>query len=341
MARVLPRLLSLLDGSRNDEELRTQLPDLDGKDVDAVLDELDRWGLLVEAAGATASPPRLCLEGLRLFLARRLNVTRAEPDVETLLARLQDARVFLVAPRGSRDLADETARALASHEIQAELWEVDSAPPSAEEEPRAARIAGLPIRTVGIDRLEHELLLRFEKSEGETGPPANLLVVTTWDPWPRLLSVLNAVSIASRTALLPAGFEGQELTLGPLVIPGESACLACLDRRRHANEDHPEEWSSWQAHLDTTGGGVAAPGVGGWGKVAAGLVAIEALAHLTYVVPPATFGAQLVQDMALLESRRESVLRIPWCDACGSNARPSLGPSPLPLSASETKGSTR
>ena len=108
------------------------------------------------------------------------------------------------------------------------------------------------------------------------------------------------------------------LRVGPLYVPGETACLECQERdgrRRYPLYDELAEWR--QAHptlAATTGAGSSLIG-----SIAAG----ELVHLLTGLVPPASAGRALTVDMTSLESSWEAVERDPDCPCC-STIRSSL-----------------
>lgn len=112
--------------------------------------------------------------------------------------------------------------------------------------------------------------------------------------------------------LLDLGFH-HTLSLGPLVFPGETACLACLVGRiaRSWGDARPPERPAVTKHA----------------SLAAALLALE-------VESFAAGDHRLVNEtvsisLDRLETRRGSVHRLPWCPVCREEATP-LGSIPLP-----------
>jgi bacteriocin biosynthesis cyclodehydratase domain-containing protein len=81
-----------------------------------------------------------------------------------------------------------------------------------------------------------------------------------------------------------------DILVGPLVRPGSGPCLRCLDLHRG---DRDPAWPSVLAQLLSPAAGTLQPEESAASVLAAGLVALQVLAHLDGVAEPATAGATL------------------------------------------------
>jgi bacteriocin biosynthesis cyclodehydratase domain-containing protein len=117
----------------------------------------------------------------------------------------------------------------------------------------------------------------------------------------------------------------ERVVVGPLVLPGRSPCLRCLDLRR---ADRDPAWAHVVAQLvqrrHTT-----APLETGSATMAGGLAALQVVGHLDGQVVPAAVGRTLevVLPHGLVERRR-------WA------AHPSCGCQRLPVAPREDPSST-
>jgi molybdopterin-synthase adenylyltransferase len=130
-----------------------------------------------------------------------------------------------------------------------------------------------------------------------TEPPALLLV--TIDPGD--LALVRRVSWTAHEAGVRSLWGHQAGTtsmLGPLVIPGKTACRLCataggLGPRMPDGER--------QSRIDL---------------VAAGL-AMEAIKIITAYAPATLAGRMLAQDQTTFETRMHTLVMLPWCRVCG------------------------
>jgi molybdopterin-synthase adenylyltransferase len=135
---------------------------------------------------------------------------------------------------------------------------------------------------------------------------------------------LNRVCLASGTPWIACDCSAAEIVVGPLVVPGRTACHLCYKMRLVAGSETPEDEFAYQSFLDRRKQDdsmhrqnlVFAAGLG------AQLVALEAFKQLTGVLTPVTRGRILVFDTMHLTSTLHVVLRKPWCPACSPAAVP-------------------
>jgi bacteriocin biosynthesis cyclodehydratase domain-containing protein len=97
---------------------------------------------------------------------------------------------------------------------------------------------------------------------------------------------------------------GGSVVLGPLVVPGETACRACAT----AEPLHPMMPSVARA-ARVRG---ASPALLG------DLVAMEALQILRGDAPSRLGGRVLIEDLATWTSSLHTLVRLPWCRVCGA-----------------------
>jgi adenylyltransferase/sulfurtransferase len=137
-----------------------------------------------------------------------------------------------------------------------------------------------------------------------------------------LVYKLNRVCLASGTPWIACESSAAEIVVGPLVVPGRTACHLCYKMRLVAGSETPEDEFAFQSFLDRRKQDdsmhrqnlVFSAGLG------AQLVALEAFKQLTGVLTPATRGRIFVFDTMHLTSTPHVVLRKPWCPACSPAA---------------------
>lgn len=146
-------------------------------------------------------------------------------------------------------------------------------------------------------------------------PSSRLHLVAAWRPLPRLMDALNAFCYASRTPLIPAIVEGCHLIIGPVVIPGVSACHACYERRTLQHSARPELRAALHRHYDLH----PESGPQGHLNVFADLAAVR-LAQLAYRLatgPDEIAGRVWKFDLLTRQSVSGTVTGMHGCPHCG------------------------
>lgn len=149
---------------------------------------------------------------------------------------------------------------------------------------------------------------------------ADLLIATAdWPPF----ELPRWVNRACLRAGVPYLTGGQFLPLsrvGPTVIPGETACLECEERRIRRDFPLYDEMAEFRTANPPTAATVGAA----CGTVGS-MLATEAIHLLSGVVEPASLGAALILDMRTMEISREETQRDPDCPTCGALAPAASG----------------
>jgi molybdopterin-synthase adenylyltransferase len=161
-------------------------------------------------------------------------------------------------------------------------------------------------------QLKIDSITRRVTSPGDMDFAADVdLLISTAD-WPpyELPRWINDACSRFVTPYLTAGQVLPKIRVGPLVVPGETACNECIER--YARRAYPlyEELSS----VDPSDLPPAAT-LGAASGVAGSLLAMEAVHFLTGV-RPATHDACFVVDLKTFRATREPVARDPGCLAC-------------------------
>ncbi|MER7538650.1 TOMM precursor leader peptide-binding protein [Streptomyces sp. NPDC097704] len=331
-------VLGLLDGTRGTALLRAEARALglpDGR-LEALLGRLESAGLLTDAAtgrpgraGPAAGAVDVALDPLRADLAS-LSVVHPEPDraTRTLAAR----RALRVQVRGAGRVGTTVAALLAAAGVgsvevldagRVEPWETSPGGLPAESvgERRATaarRLVGRWTREAGRPGRPGGTRGRRERSgsgEDRGGPGLSLVVVTPRDglgayvpdpvpaePW-----------VSTGTPHLYAGVLEATGVVGPLVLPGGTACARCLQEERTDRDPVTPrllaQWRSGAPHpLPACDLGLA--------TAVAGLAAAHALAFLDGDLPAST-GTRWEASLPLLEWRAERLRPHPACP-CGA-----------------------
>ncbi len=136
-----------------------------------------------------------------------------------------------------------------------------------------------------------------------------------------LLPVREAVHKAclkAKVKICSAEFlSATSLSIGPTVIPGETACWTCLDRRQKGAQEFYTELLATQQflekHPEADPVGARLPALA---QMLAGLAAFEALRILTNVYPPVTVGNMVIFNAVDYAMESHPVLKLPRCPDC-------------------------
>lgn len=165
---------------------------------------------------------------------------------------------------------------------------------------------------------------------------ADLIVDTAdWPPYD-IGRWINRAALALGVPWIAAAQFPPFVRVGPLYVPGETACLECQERagrRAYPLYDELADFRRAQESYAATLG----PASGLVGSA----IGMEVLHHLTGAAEPASAGAAIILDLRTLETRREPVERDPDCPQCGDGAQPPaevVGPRPASMLREDHRG---
>jgi bacteriocin biosynthesis cyclodehydratase domain-containing protein len=276
MVDAVKHLRPLLDGTRTVDEIAGSggaalLPGT----LMFALKVLRQRGVLQEGA----LPPALDAEQRRRFEPALRFLSHHVVDAESVLARLQAARVGIVGDAG----------------LGAAL---------------RAGLAGVGVGHVAERRLDG----------APDGEPDDLLIAAAATPAHAFFEQVNAACLASGARWMRVALEGRLATLGPTIVPEQTACYTCLTLRQAAYDD-PPELEAYRLAVGTAG----EPDEGRLDPLTATLVAqavIEAARLLSGFAPAVTFARQHVFEAATPRVTAHEVLRVPRCPSCGRKQSP-------------------
>jgi bacteriocin biosynthesis cyclodehydratase domain-containing protein len=128
----------------------------------------------------------------------------------------------------------------------------------------------------------------------------------------RALATLNTHALERRLPWLQVlPFDGRVAVVGPLFVPGASACRACYVLRRASCSGYDDDYDLIDRQP------VRAPSPLPLTAIAAGLASLLALRWLTTCDPALPGRCYAVESGAIVRLRYDEVLRVPRCGACG------------------------
>ncbi len=142
----------------------------------------------------------------------------------------------------------------------------------------------------------------------------------------------------ARLTSLFGSLQGNESLIGPVVVPGETACWNCCRLRLLANASHP-----WAAHalqeklFAQRGRDSVKVGLAPMAALTGNLLALEGIKLLSGYAHSASIGRLLIQNMVSLRTTLHLVIPMPWCDVCGgAQAMPRHESKPDKLASADT-----
>jgi ribosomal protein S12 methylthiotransferase accessory factor len=112
--------------------------------------------------------------------------------------------------------------------------------------------------------------------------------------------------------------SARRVLVGPIFVPGETACYDCYRKRLDSHRRHLAAFQAlerWQR--DRNERPEPSPVLPAVARLAAAWTALEVFHYVTRVASPRTLGRVLVYDPAEARLGIETVLKIPWCPTCG------------------------
>jgi bacteriocin biosynthesis cyclodehydratase domain-containing protein len=116
---------------------------------------------------------------------------------------------------------------------------------------------------------------------------------------------LNLFSLSTGIPLLPARRSAFDIEIGPLVVPGSTACYTCAILRRNSAMGR---WGSFDAQIGE--GMLNFPMAAGW-------IVLEAIKFLVCIIEPASRNRIVRLDYINATQRTHPVLKLPRCPDCG------------------------
>jgi molybdopterin/thiamine biosynthesis adenylyltransferase len=154
--------------------------------------------------------------------------------------------------------------------------------------------------------------VRGPSDVAEIAAGADLIVDTAdWPPYD-IGRWIDEAAQALRTPWIAAAQFPPFVRIGPLYIPGVTACLECQERAGRAAYPLYDELADFRRTRESY-----AATLGPASGLVGSALAMEAMHLLAGVCTPATAGAAAILDLRTLETRLEPVARDPECTRCG------------------------
>jgi molybdopterin-synthase adenylyltransferase len=140
---------------------------------------------------------------------------------------------------------------------------------------------------------------------------ADAVVLTADWPMYELPRWVNDACLAAGVPWISAGQAPPLVRVGPMYVPGRTACLECQERAARRVYPLYDELATWRQANPTVATTL------GWASGLVGSLLTGEVVHLlTAVTEPATVGAAITIDLRTLQTTHERVARDPSCPAC-------------------------
>jgi len=321
---ILPRLLPLLDGTQTESELLRQLePYCSAGTLGQILEYLKQKGLVQQVDGQAASSdldlPQM--QTLLRYFGRRgpaeetlaairrahVMIVNAGPVVPVLAGSLACCGIPRITLVGESKVLDR--------EIRQSNYFVQHDQGKARAEVLRERIP--PMTNTTLNEVCEFPATREEWAKLLCGISVAVVLLDgpiLFYPW---LEAFNAAALETNTPWTSVALlDGEEIHIGPTVMPGVTACYKCFELRYKSNLIYLEQYNAMEAYFHagnpTIDFGLLLPVP----EIAASFTALEVLRILTPQTVAKTTGKLMVFSVADFTCKFHPVLKLPRCPSC-------------------------
>lgn len=145
------------------------------------------------------------------------------------------------------------------------------------------------------------------------GETCDISIVCEGNDGAEALAALNNTNCAAGTTTLFCSIDGAIIRLGPLSVPGQTACRQCFTMRARMN-------ARYMAEFDANNGRIAETALGSPSAAAvsilAGLIAVEVAKLQAGLTELTLMGDVIELNYLTSEFERSHILRVPSCPTC-------------------------
>lgn len=145
----------------------------------------------------------------------------------------------------------------------------------------------------------------------------DVIVTATQQPWSPVIKHVNELAVETGTPLACTEFTGYDVIVGPIIIPGETACYECYRHRRNNNIGLSDTYMGFEQ--SAVGGNNGLTDRLPFTDIATGFLVTDIINLLCYG-HGYTVGSIISFDMSSLTMSSNDVLRLPRCEVCSEVA---------------------
>ena len=146
--------------------------------------------------------------------------------------------------------------------------------------------------------------------------PLNCVIVTSDHGGLHWMRYWNEMCMLNRLTFFPVALQNMIGYIGPLVIPGETACFECLRARQNSNLVNPSEERALEIHAYDTRHVVSFHPC--MPATVAQIAAMELFKFFGQALPFRNVGSLIEVNLLTPEIKTRKILRIPNCPVCRS-----------------------
>jgi bacteriocin biosynthesis cyclodehydratase domain-containing protein len=243
-------------------------------------------------------------------LDTRIRRMKGETAPTGPLERLQNAQIFLVAGgaagvQAAVHIAKLGVSHLTVYPLSAQDLDRFSGPLS------EVNATGWSVLSTSYNLYAAALQLRMHQ----------VIVFAASRPFPRVQAELNEAAVRLEMPYVQASAFAHEITLGPTVLPGFTACHTCYQSRLISNYGRSDVPEARDRFLDKNPEFEFKGRINAIDRTVSSLVAMEVERLLSGSKPPLALSAEVIVNV-LTQSRQDHfVPYLEWCPTC-SHARP-------------------
>jgi len=132
----------------------------------------------------------------------------------------------------------------------------------------------------------------------------------------QFFEAVNAVCLETQTRWMHASISGTKGIMGPTIIPHQSACYVCYDKRAASNATELESYLAYQKQTISTNNSKNEGFLNALWSTLAEQVTLELARIISGFAPPKTIGRLYEFEATTPLVEEHDVLRLPRCPAC-------------------------
>jgi len=127
---------------------------------------------------------------------------------------------------------------------------------------------------------------------------------------------INAICLETQTRWMHVSISGTKGFMGPTIVPYQSACYVCYDKRMASNASELEGYLAYQKQNVSSNGNKNEGFINPLWSTLAEQVSLEMARIISGFAPPKTIGRLYEFEITSPETEGHDVLRLPRCLAC-------------------------
>ncbi|MEW6456779.1 MAG: hypothetical protein AB1410_08735 [Acidobacteriota bacterium] len=149
---------------------------------------------------------------------------------------------------------------------------------------------------------------------------------------PRLFSEINLLAHEEKASILYSFVDGSLGIVGPLVIPGETACYTCMEASLESSMTNPFAFTTFKTFMEKQeeyGENQSLSGIPPLYDIVSGFVVDSFIRFFLSGDSVPIINRALIIDFESLEMDLQDILKIPGCPACSTFGIPQMSPTAL------------